>query len=193
MIEREIKARVADPAAVIARLDAAGASLQFRGMMLDTRLDRDGELLAKDEVLRIRRYLLDGRVDRTVVGWKGPVSVERGAKLRPEIEVETVGDADALLQALGYRVAYAIDRYVESYRLADAVVRLEWYPRMDVLVEIEGSEPAIETAVGVTGIPRDEFSAEALSEFVARYRAAGGRPAVSLAELGAATPGWERR
>ena len=190
MIEREIKAKVTDPAAVIARLVAAGASLEFRGLMSDRRFDRGGALTARDEVLRLRRYRGDGWKARTVVGWKGPVSVDRGAKLRQEIEVETEGDIDGLLEALGYQVAHAIDRFVEIYRLGEGVIRLEWYPRMDVLVEVEGSEPAIEAAVVAIGIPRGEFSAEALTAFVARHQAAGGRPAVSLAELGDGKPSW---
>lgn len=194
MIEREIKAKVTDPAAVIARLGASGATLEFRGMMSDRRFDRDGVLTAMDEVLRVRRYQPEGRETRTVVGWKGPVSVERGAKVRREIEVEVEaeGDIDGLLVGLGYRVAHAIDRFVEIYRVGEAVVRLEWYPRMDVLVEVEGSEPAIDAAVAVVGIPRQAFSADPLTAFVARHQAAGGRPALSLAELGDGKPSWSR-
>ncbi len=190
MIEREIKAKVTDPAAVVARLKAAGARLEFQGLMFDRRLDSAGTLTARDQVLRLRRYQAEGRATRLVLGWKGPVSVDRGAKLRDEIEVEAVGDIDGLLAALGYQTVHAIDRFVEVYRVGDAEVRIEWYPRMDVLVEIEGDEAAIEAAAAVTGIPRPAFSAEALTAFVARHQAAGGRPALSLAELGDGKPSW---
>jgi predicted adenylyl cyclase CyaB len=190
VIEREIKAKLTDPATVVARLVGAGARLEFRGLMFDRRYDRDGILLARDEVLRLRRYQEENGSTRTVIGWKGPVSVERGTKLRREIEIAATGDAAGLLEALGYRVAQAIDRFVESYRLGEATVRLEWYPRMDVLVEVEGSETAIEAAVAVIGEPRESFTADSLAAFAARHRAAGGRPALSLEELGDEKPGW---
>lgn len=190
MIEREIKAIVTDPAAVAARLVSAGATREFRGLMTDRRFDRDWALTAKEEVLRLRRYHAEDRPPRVVLGWKGPVAIERDAKLREEIEVETTGDIDGLLRALGYHEVHVIDRFVEIYRHGDAVVRLEWYPRMDVLIEVEGSEPAIAATVAVLGIPRAAYSADALTAFVARYRLAGGNPALSLAELGDAPPSW---
>ena len=193
MIEREIKATVADPAAVTARLVAAGAIRDFLGLMSDHRFDRNGTLSAKEEVLRVRRFSAVGSPDRIVLGWKGPVAVDRGAKLREEIEVDATGDVDGLLRAIGFHEVHAIDRFVEIYRLGEAIIRLEWYPRMDVLIEVEGSEPAIAAAVSVLGIPRSQFSAEALTVFVARYLMAGGRPALSLAELGDGEPSWSAR
>ena len=82
---------------------------------------------------------------------------------------------------------------VEYFDLPDgAVVRLEWYPRMDVLVEVEGEPPAIEAAIAALGIDRSAFTAESLSAFVARYEARTGRPAAtSRAALGSERPSWE--
>ena len=47
-----------------------------------------------------------------------------------------------------------IEREVEIYRVHEATVRLERYPEMDALVEVEGDPDAIERAIVVTGIPR---------------------------------------
>jgi adenylate cyclase class IV len=193
VIEREIKAVVPDPAALAARLAAAGATPEFRGLMSDRRFDREGALMSKAETLRLRRFESGGEPIRAVLGWKGPPFVEGDAKLREEIEVEVEGDVVALLRALGYREVHALDRFVEVYRCGEATVRLEWYPRMDVLVEVEGPEPAIAEAVSILGLPRSAYSAEALLAFVARYQAAGGRPALSLVELGGDRPSWSGR
>jgi len=56
-------------------------------------------------------------------------------------------------------------------------VRIEWYPAMDVLVEVEGEPAAIERAVTATGLPRSCFLPESLPHFVADYERRTGRRA----------------
>lgn len=167
-------------------------------MMLDRRFDRNGELLARDEVLRLRVFRkADGQEDARL-GWKGPTGVtSEGYKARRELEYP-VGSEQAspaeLLEALGFREIHRIDRYVEYYRLGAAALRLEWYPRMDVLLEVEGDAESIEPAWRVTGIPREQFSADALAEFAARYAARTGHAAVLALEPGSPMlPSWESR
>jgi len=169
-------------------------------MMVDRRYDRDGELLAKDHVVRLREYRSDDGNTEFRVSWKGPTGVTaQGYKSRKELEfslrpINPSASAGELLAALGFEISQEIDRYVELYRLGSAVVRLEWYPRMDVLVEVEGDEPGIERARQVIGLPRSAYSAEALIAFAARYGARTGTPAaLSLAELGGGVPTWEDR
>ncbi len=70
-----------------------------------------------------------------------------------------------------------IDRTIAEYRLAQAAVRIEWHPAMDVLVEVEGEPAAIERAVSLSGIPRDRFLPESLSFFVAAYERRTGQRA----------------
>jgi adenylate cyclase class IV len=192
MIELEVKAVVPDPDVLRDRLRAARALPGFSGLMEDRRFDRDGALLARDEVLRVRRFRTPEGAVRARVSWKGPVSVDRGYKRRPELEYAvSEGDPAAVFEALGYDVTEGIDRMVEYYELGGATLRIEWYPRMDVLLEVEGSPDAIETAVEATGIPRADFTPEALAEFVARYEARVGRPAAtSVGALGDEPPAW---
>ncbi len=193
MIELEVKAVVVDPAGLRRRLLAAGAVPGFRGLMTDRRFDREGTLMARDEVLRIRRFRGDDGSGRAVLGWKGPVRLEGGYKRRIEHEVATSdgAEAEALVGALGYAPVHAVDRRVEYYDLAGAVVRIEWYPRMDCLVEVEGTPETIERAVVATGIERSAFTAEALATFVARFEARGGRPAaISVDALGGDEASW---
>jgi len=186
--ELELKARVDDPAALERLLLRAGAQLAFRGAMVDRRYDRGGVLAERDEVLRLRIYQPPMGPAAGVLSWKGPVSVRNGYKHREERETR-VADPDealAILERLGYDVVMRIDRTIAEYRLGDATVRIERYPAMDVLVEVEGEPDAIERAVAATGLARDRFLPEALPYFVAEYEARTGRRARIAAD--AATP-----
>jgi adenylate cyclase class IV len=176
--ELELKAVVPDAERLRRRLREAGAEPRFSGRMTDVRYDRGGELTLRDEVLRVRTiHRPDGAVE-SVIAWKGPTQRSAdGYKLREEIELPVVGDPGRLLQALGYRPVHVIEREVEIWRLGDATARLERYPRMDVLVEVEGEPAAIERVVAVSGIPRSEFTAESLTEFIRRFEERTGVPA----------------
>lgn len=195
MLELELKAVVPDPAALQAQLRASGAVPQWHGMMRDRRLDRDGApYTARDEVVRVRAY--EGPAGAsTVLGWKGPtMRTPEGYKAREELEFEGTGDSIAalrLLEALGFHVVHAIDRRIEIWSFGDATLRLEWYPRMDVLLEVEGPADALEAAIVASGLPRDTFTTDTLNTFAARYRDRTGLPsAVSEGELRGADPLW---
>ena len=189
LAELELKAVVPDPEGCRVRLRAAGAIAGFRGRMTDRRYDRAGELAARDEVLRIRTYDHPDGATESLLAWKGATTRSpEGYKLRQEIELAVQserGAAERLLGALGYARVHLIERDVEIYRVHEATVRLERYPVMDPLVEVEGDPDAIERAIGATGIPRAAFSAEALSEFVRRYEARTRSPARLSGEGGA--------
>jgi adenylate cyclase class IV len=120
------------------------------------------------------------------VDWKGATAHTDGYKVREELAV-AIDDADtlaAMLAKLGYSVIEAIDRQVWEYDLDGATIRFERYPRMDPLVEVEGVPAAIERAVAATGLPRDGFTADRLSDFVRRFEArTGSRAALSDAPL----------
>lgn len=166
--------------------------------MSDVRYDREGELLGRDEVLRLREYQHPGGRRETILGWKGPTGVSpEGYKTRRELEYEVkarTAPAADLLEALGYRRTYTVDRYVEYYHLGTAALRLEWYPRMDVLIEIEGDAEGIEAALRAVALPREEFTADPLTVFAARFAArTGAAPVLAAAELAGAPPGWSAR
>lgn len=187
-IELELKGVVADPDTARRALLAAGARLTFRGTLRDRRFDRNGEFTARDEVVRLRQYRSRDGSERAQLGWKGPTrrSAE-GYKMREEREIDlSAGDGAAFLRGLGLESVHAIDRYIEVYDLGDGHARLEWYPRMDVLMEVEGTADAIERIIGLTGLPRDGFTSEALVAFTARYDARHpGAPSLISLE------GWE--
>ncbi len=169
------------PAALRAALVRAGAVLEFRGDMLDRRFDRGDRLADRDEVLRLRVFRPAGGTPAYgVLGWKGPHSKQGPYRRRPEAETH-VGDPDGvvtILERLGFAVSLRIDRRVEVYRLGETVLRLEWYPEMDVLLEVEGEPAGIERAIAATGIAREHFLAESLPHFVAAFERRTGRAAL---------------
>jgi adenylate cyclase class IV len=163
--------------------------------MLDRRFDRGGELLARDEVLRLRVFRGAEGSEQFKLGWKGPTAVTPdGYKARRELEytIEPAGPPpDELLKALGYEESQRIDRYVEYFLLGGTAVRLEWYPRMDVLIEVEGDAAGIELALRATGLPRTAFTAESLTAFAARYSVRTGTPAqLALHPESGEPPSW---
>lgn len=166
-----MKAVVDDVAARKERLVAAGATQTFSGRMLDLRYDTPGRALAAvDHVLRVRVYQSPER-ETAQLDWKGVTRIESGLKTREEY---TTGASDlagltAILEALGYVVTREIEREVWTYRVGEATVRFEHYPRMDDLVEVEGEPEAIERAVALLGMRRSEFTSDSLMTFTQRY------------------------
>ena len=178
--ELEVKGRITAVASLRRALRRAGARLEFRGRMLDRRYDRARELTRDDQVLRLRTYRPAGRGRiHAVLAWKGPASARGRYRHRAELEVAVADPAalQALLGRLRYRVTLAIDRQVEVYRLGGATLRLERYPRMDTLLEVEGSPAAIERAITAIGLPREQFLSESLPFFTSAYRRRTGRRA----------------
>jgi adenylate cyclase class IV len=192
--ELELKAVVTDPVALRLRLLAVGAVPLFAGPMTDRRYDRAAELAGRDEVLRLRTFEGAAGGDG-VLGWKGPArTVPGGYKQREEIELPLArggGAPDAFLAALGYEVVHTIHRWVEVFELDGTVLRLEGYPLMDDLLEVEGEPAAMERVIAASGIPREEFSPEPLAEFVRRFEARTGRTArLAAGDRGMRAPAW---
>lgn len=186
MREVELKSVAVEPDAVVAALIAAGADPSFSGRLEDRRYDTPGRsLVLRDHVLRLRTYRdLEGA--HSVLDFKGPTEYEAGYKVREELSTGAL-DAAALalmLMRLGYVVIGEIDREIAQFACRGATVRVERYPRMDALVEVEGAPDAIEAAILATGLPREGFSADRLPDFIRRYEArTGNRAAICDREL----------
>lgn len=186
--EFELKAALPGaPAEIRKRLSEAGWHLSFEGAMSDRRYDTpDRQLERRDEVLRIRRLRSASGGDRTLLGWKGPGSEEGGYKVRPELEtvVADAGTAAAILVQLGYtEVTLAIDRYIVLYEKSGVTARIETYPAMDSLVELEGEPEAVEPRLAELGLPREAWKPWPLEEFVRRYEERTGSEAVLAGEV----------
>lgn len=180
--ERELKARVEGPVDELTRrLAAAGWVLALEGEMSDSILDTpDGRLFEADEILRVRRITDASGDTRTILTWKGPTRYESGLKVRDEIEVgaDDPDTAVSLLSKLGFStVVMAIDRRITVLETDSVHVRIEQYPDMDTLIEIEGDPEAIERRIAEVGLPRSSWVTWRLDEFVDRYEARTGRVA----------------
>jgi predicted adenylyl cyclase CyaB len=186
MREIELKAVVDDLAERRRMIEAAGAALSFEGKISDRRFDfASRELSGRDEVLRTRRYQSTAST-RTYLDWKGPTEMQGAYKVRDEITapVEDFDSLERILEKLGLRLTWEIDREIAQYQLAGATIRFETYPRMDVLVEVEGEPDAIEAAIEALGLPRGTFTNERLPDFVNKFEhRTGVRAAISDREL----------
>lgn len=186
MLEVELKSVVDDVDRCRAAVERAGGTVVFAGRLEDRRWDTpDRAMFAKDHVLRVRVYR-GGRHSRAELDWKGPTRRDGTYKLREELGT-SVSDPEALaeiLTQLGYEVSIALDRVIVQYDLGGAMIRFEHYPRMDDLVEVEGTPDQIEQAIAVLGLARDGFTTDRLPDFVRRYEArTGERAALSEADL----------
>lgn len=188
--ETELKAMVPDPDACRARLEAAGARLVFEGALIDRRWDLPHRPLAdRDEVVRVRTSIPATHAAgpaRHSLDWKGPTRVEGGYKRRRERStgVEDAAVLETVLASAGFVVTREVEREIAQYALGDATLRLERYPRLDVLMEVEGTPAAVEAAIAATGLPRAAFTAARLADFVAAFeRRTGQTAALSTHEL----------
>jgi adenylate cyclase, class 2 len=120
------------------RLEEMGAVLvQPRTFEVNLRFDTpDGDLSRTYRVLRLRQDR-DARLT-----YKGPGELSEGARVREEIEF-TVSDfqaAQAFLEALGYRVSMAYEKYRTVYDLDRVHVTLDEMP-YGFFSELEGETP----------------------------------------------------
>jgi adenylate cyclase class 2 len=140
-VEIEAKMKVADLAAVRARLESQGATplgdhLE-RNVFFDT---DDRSLLAADEGLRLRITQDTRNGSRVcIMTFKGPRQHGQ-LKSRDETEV-TVGDFDnaaALLECLGFARVLSFEKRRQSWSLGGCKVELDDLPYLGSYVEIEG-------------------------------------------------------
>ena len=186
MREVELKAVVDDLAERRRKIEVAGAAVSFEGRISDRRYDFPSrELSARDEVLRTRRYQSPTST-KTYLDWKGPTEMRDVYKIREEITtpVEDFDSLEKIIDKLGLQLTWEIDRDIAQYQFGGATIRFESYPRMDVLVEVEGDPAAIEAAIEALGLARGTFTNERLVDFVNHFeQRTGVRAAVSDREM----------
>lgn len=186
MREVELKSVCDDLTGTRERLEKAGAKLSFEGRLSDRRYDVESrEIFARDEVLRVRRYEAPGS-SKTYLDWKGPTETQDVYKIREEIStpVEDYEALEQILARLGFVIAMEIDREIAQYTLGGATIRFETYPRMDVLVEVEGEPESIEQAIEALGMSRGLFNSDRLPTFISRFeQRTGVRAAICNREM----------
>lgn len=155
--ETEVKFRVADRAALEARLAALGAA--------GGALENEVNLLLDDDVLSLRRAGRALRVrtvnGRGVLTFKGPATFHGGVKERLELEsgVDEPETVLALLDALGYRPRFRYEKRRTPWRFASParpLVVLDETP-LGLFAEIEGEADAVRLLAGELGVAEADF------------------------------------
>jgi adenylate cyclase class 2 len=170
-VEREVKLRFGSAGEARAAILATGATpLYGRRLQEDCLLDDESETLRRRRcVLRIRTELGKARLT-----FKGPVQ-SAAVKIREELET-VVGDGTVLrrvLEELGLHVWFRYEKYREEFAHEDVIVAIDETP-VGVFVEIEGSEPGIETAAGLLGRGPDDYVLDSYRSLFLRHREALG-------------------
>jgi adenylate cyclase class 2 len=138
--EIEAKMRVPDHAPIRDRLRELGA--EPHGVAIETNVifDRpDHSLQAAGSGLRVRRAknTETGEVKQTVT-YKGKLQ-KAALKTREEIELVIAdGDAQLLIDRLGFIKIFSFEKRRESWELEGCHVELDEVPRLGTFVEIEG-------------------------------------------------------
>ncbi len=150
MIETEVKFLITDPERLAEKLAALGAKLvQPEGHEVNLRFDHpDGSLTSTFQVLRLRK---DTRFRLTYKG-AGYMVGGVGARTEIEFEVSDFEAARAFLEALGFVISMAYEKYRTTYHLRNVEVVLDRTPMGD-FIELEGAAAAeLEDAAGEIGL-----------------------------------------
>ncbi len=162
--EIEVKFYVRSLPALAARLQQLGAAVtQTRVWERNLRFDTpDGNLRRASRVLRLRQ---DTAARMT---YKGPGRIIDGVQHRAEIEltVESLDQARALLEALGYQVSMAYEKYRTTYSIGGTLVTLDELP-YGSFVEIEG--PTSEAIAQVAGSLKLNWEARINESYAALF------------------------
>ncbi len=146
-METELKIEVTDLDAIRARLKELGATRVGVVDEDNVYLDRDDELSARGESLRLRQD------DRVRLTWKGPSRFDDGVTERPEIEitVSSMEDARDIFERLGFVLVDRMAKRRETWRLADVEVALDILS-FGSFVEIEGAPHAAQATARQLGL-----------------------------------------
>ena len=168
--ETEIKVPVSDLAPTRSRLTESGAERvsephHERNILFD---DPAGHLSSSGKTLRLRRAR-----GRGILTFKGPPTFDGGVKRREEREVEVsdAGEAEAIVERLGYVPRFRYEKRREELRFLGCVIALDETP-IGSFVEIEGPPEAIGPCASALGL---DAAAAVRESYAGLYRKARAR------------------
>ncbi|MBI5283670.1 MAG: class IV adenylate cyclase [Chloroflexi bacterium] len=133
-----------------AALVAQGAVFQGVDEELNRLFDRDGELRARSQVLRLRTF---AGQSRAVLTWKG--KARRNGKLKSraeqEVGVDDAGTVMAILAGIGFAETMVYPKTRENWLLGGAAVSIDRLP-FGLFCEIEGDLPEIARVADLLGL-----------------------------------------
>jgi len=153
--EIEIKLRIADPAAFIARLERLGARLALPRTFEDNQLYDfpDRSLARRGAMLRLRTHERGG-----LLTYKEGARIEAGAKVRDEVEVALDESAPmtVIIERLGMTPLFRYQKYRTSYAYGDLHITLDETP-IGIFAELEGPKARIDAAARRLGFAASEY------------------------------------
>lgn len=172
--ELEVKFYLPDLPALEGRLLAEGAALlQPNVHEINLRFDNP-----RDDLGRTYRVLRLRQDTEARVTFKGPGIEQDGIRLRQELEfvVSDFATAQALFEALGYRVIWMYEKFRTTYSLNDVLVVLDQLPYGN-FIEIEGPDGAsIQKAAHRLGVDWEKRILDSYAFLFERLRQAQSLP-----------------
>jgi adenylate cyclase class 2 len=166
MLETEIKIRIENPKAFLAKLISTGAVVSRPRVAEENVLYDfpDGSLRAGRRALRLRRA---GK--RATLTFKGSPQKSRSFKVREEFEttVSDSGQVRKILQALGLRPKFAYQKHRTVLRKGNLVVCLDETPA-GAFLELEGKRHEITRFAKSLGFGRADFIRKDYVELIGR-------------------------
>lgn len=146
-METEVKIEVTDLEPIRRRLRELGALALGVANEENVYFDRDGELAARNESLRLRKD------DQVRLTWKGATDFRDGVVVRPEVEVavSSFEECQEILTRLGFRARERLEKRRESWRYQGVVVALDTLA-IGRFVELEGSADEVRALAGTLGL-----------------------------------------
>jgi adenylate cyclase, class 2 len=175
--ETEIKFKIDDVAALEAKLQSIGFRLKTPSTLeVNTLYDLpSGELRAKAEVLRIRRY---GDVWKATHKTKGTAGRHK-VRAESETKIEDGEQMDAIFRALGYTPTFVYEKYRAEWTDGHGEVVVDRTPIGDI-GEIEGEPGWIDKIATKLGVPDEAFISKSYAALFQEWRTQTGSKASNM-------------
>ncbi len=168
MKEIERKIFDIDPQEVTRKLLDLGAKKTFSGLVRVRYLDTvDAKIRNRGDLLRVRQF----EDAHTEVVYKTNKRIEEGCKIYDEytLKSESFEDATELFENLGFAVCCTYEKNRTIFKLKNAEVVIDRYPKMDPFIEIEaGDAKTIDEILNRLGLTENESSYETINELIKR-------------------------
>ena len=175
--ETEIKFNIEDVRALESKLQASGFRVKTPSTLeVNTLYDLpSGELRAKAEVLRIRRY---GEVWKITHKTKGTAARHK-VRTESETRVANGEQMDAILRALGYVPTFIYEKYRAEWTDGRGEVVVDRTP-IGNIAEIEGEPGWIDEVAQKLGVKDDQFINKSYAALFVEWRARSGSKAQNM-------------
>ncbi|MFC1655464.1 class IV adenylate cyclase [Patescibacteria group bacterium] len=167
---KEIERKIFDinPQEVAQKLLDLGAEKTFSGLVKVRYFDTvDSKIRNQGDLLRVRQF--EGA--HVEVVYKTNKQIEDGCKIYDEytLKGESFEDATKLFENLGFAVCCTYEKTRTIFKLENAEVVIDEYPKMDPFVEVEaGDAKTIDEIVSRLGLTENESSCETINELIKR-------------------------